>query len=138
MTHNTLAMLEKAKDLFVIKFGIKPELATFAPGRANLIGEHTDYNDGFVLPFALPYKTIFVAGRSRSEFTTIFSTAIPDAGVTFKIDKNLCVGEPSWANYVKGTIYQYLEDLPIGVAFNAVIISDVQLGSGLSSSAALE
>lgn len=136
--NNTFGMLAEASELFEIKFGVKPEIACFAPGRANLIGEHTDYNDGFVLPFALPYKTIIVAGRSKSEFTTVFSTAMPDSGVTFKIDQTLCKSEPSWANYVKGTIFQYLDDLPEGASFNAVIISDVPLGSGLSSSAALE
>jgi galactokinase len=138
MTNNTNEMLCQASQFFEERFGTKPEVACFAPGRANLIGEHTDYNDGFVLPFALPYKTIIVASRSTSEFTTVVSTSMPDEGVTFKIDKTLSKGEPSWANYVKGTIFQYLGDLPDGAAFNAVITSDVPLGSGLSSSAALE
>ena len=51
-------------------FGSDPEAAAFGPGRVNLIGEHTDYNDGFVLPFALPYRTVVVGGRSNTGGTT--------------------------------------------------------------------
>lgn len=135
---STEEMLAEAVALFREKYSSDPAVAAFAPGRANLIGEHTDYNDGFVLPFALPYKTIIVAAKSNDEETRICSTLVPDAPVSFKIDKDLSKGKPSWANYVKGTVYQYIEDLPKGCGFNAVIVSNVPLGSGLSSSAALE
>ncbi len=134
----TESMIVEAIALFREKYQSDPTVAAFAPGRANLIGDHTDYNDGFVLPFALPYKTIIVASKSTDAETKIYSTLMPDSPVSFKIDKDLKKGQPSWANYVKGTVYQYIEDLPKGCAFNAVIISNVPLGSGLSSSAAIE
>lgn len=140
------AMLLKAINTFRTNFGSDPEVAAFAPGRVNLIGEHTDYNDGFVLPFALPFRTIVVAskivdscGYSCTDSNIISCTINENATpVSFNVGPNLAKGQPEWANYVKGTVFHYLKDLPLNFAFNAVIISDVPLGSGLSSSASLE
>lgn len=109
--------------------------------RVNLIGEHTDYNDGFVLPFALPFKTIILGSKSSSATSRIFACNIADSTeklATFTIGESLSKGEPSWANYVKGTIFYYLQDLPKGASIDAVIASNVPIGSGLSSSASLE
>lgn len=130
----------EASALFREKFGEQPSHSVFAPGRVNLIGEHTDYNNGFVLPFALPYKTVVVGSRSTSPQSRVYSTMMPSdsEGLSFVIDGNLQKGGEAWSNYVKGTIYQYLSDLPKGFSINAVIHSNVPLGSGLSSSAALE
>lgn len=129
----------EAVRAFKEQFGSSPEVAVFAPGRVNLIGEHVDYNDGFVLPFALPFRTIVVGKKSTSNTTRVYSTAFKGTA-EFIINDTLSKGSPVWANYVKGTIFQYLKDLPTstGVAFDAVIWSDVPLGSGLSSSASLE
>ena len=140
------AMLLKAMDVFLRNYGSEPEVAVYAPGRVNLIGEHTDYNDGFVLPFALPFRTIVLASKIVDSCgyscidSNVVSCTIDDSNlpVSFRIDETLEKGQPTWANYVKGTIYHYLKDLPMNFAFNAVIISNVPLGSGLSSSAALE
>jgi len=115
-----------------------------------IIGEHTDYNDGFVLPFALPYRTYIVGSISASTESTVLS--ILDNSCTnedellsasFEINHDgLVKGEiVLWANYIKGTIYQYWRnhELPeAGCALNCVIVSNVPIGSGLSSSAALE
>lgn len=129
----------KAKEIFQECFGYSPTNAAAAPGRVNLIGEHTDYNDGFVLPFALPYTTIVVGAVTKEKKTTVYSAFNDNLSkVEFIVDKSLNKGEPSWANYVKGTVFQYLSDLPVGFAFDAVIVSNVPVGSGLSSSAALE
>lgn len=131
--------LLEAVNIFRSKFASNPEVAVFAPGRANLIGEHTDYNEGFVLPFALPYRTIIVASKASGENCTVYSTAIDGTPAVFRADKSLEQGEPGWANYVKGVIFQYLDDLShVKVAFNAIVVSNVPLGSGLSSSAAIE
>lgn len=129
--------LNKAIEVFESKFGGKPEIAAYGPGRVNLIGEHTDYNDGFVLPFALPYKTYLVGSRNSSGYGEVF-TLHSSESAKFKVDKDLAPGEPSWANYVKGTVFQYINDLPASFGFNGVIVSAVPIGSGLSSSAALE
>lgn len=134
-------LLSVAVARFEKEFASKPSSACYAPGRVNLIGEHTDYNDGFVLPFALPFRTVIVGSLvSGGEVSCIISGNIdgPDARCIFKIDHHLSKGAPSWANYVKGTIKQYVHDLPKGFAFNAVVVSNVPIGSGLSSSASLE
>jgi len=128
-------------DSFRQTFGTEAEVGAFAPGRVNLIGEHTDYNEGFVLPFALPYKTVVVGSKSadKERISRVFSCNMSSDGVvSFVCDSSLGKGLPIWANYVKGTVFQYIKDLPLGFAFDAVIISDVPLGSGLSSSASLE
>lgn len=131
--------LIEAVQIFRDKFSSNPDVAVFAPGRANLIGEHTDYNEGYVLPFALPYKTIIVASKTVNAECVVYSTAIDEMPAIFSADKTLSQGDPEWANYVKGVVYQYLDDLPHdGVSFNAVIVSNVPVGSGLSSSAAIE
>ena len=102
--------------------------------------EHTDYNDGFVLPFALPYKTIIVASRTPlNSPCVVYSLAMRNHPASFRANRSLTKGQPEWGNYVKGVIFQYLDDLPAeGASFNAVIASNVPLGSGLSSSAAIE
>ena len=131
--------LLSAIEIFRMYFGTSPKIGCFAPGRVNLNGEHTDYNDGFVLPFAIPYRTIIVGSLAEgTKESTIVSTAKGLTAATFEINGNLCKGDPEWANYIKGTIYQYLENLPANLAFNAVVVTDVPIGSGLSSSAALE
>ena len=102
-------------------------------------GEHVDYNEGFVLPFALPFRTIIVGSKSTSKYSRIYSLNMKDVEpVSFEINEQLAKGKPTWANYVKGTVFQYLNELPKDAAFDAVIWSNVPLGSGLSSSAALE
>jgi galactokinase len=108
----------------------------------NLIGEHVDYNDGFVLPFALGFRTVVVASFApdssggTSKVLTCMAGLEP---VSFVIGTDSMVkGKPTWGNYVKGTIAQYLDFIPAGMAINAVIASDVPMGSGLSSSASLE
>lgn len=91
-----------------------------------------------VLPFALPYRTYVIGSRiTNSTFSTVYSKSQADSAV-FQINGSLKKGYPKWANYIKGTIFQYLSDLEDNFAFNAVIVSNVPLGSGLSSSAALE
>jgi len=132
-------LLATAVYLFRDQFGSDPSVAAFAPGRVNLIGEHTDYNDGFVLPFALPYRTVIVGAKAQNTtVSTIISNARGISKALFEANSRLSKGNPEWADYVKGTVYQYLREIPGGAAFNAVIVSNVPIGSGLSSSAALE
>jgi len=130
-------VLKQATDRYVEVFGSTPNVKVFAPGRVNLIGEHTDYNGGFVLPFALPFKTVVVGSVSSETQSRVVSCSMGDVE-SFTINSELCKGEPAWVNYVKGTIFQYLEDLPTPFAVNICIASNVPLGSGLSSSASLE
>jgi galactokinase len=132
-----------AVDKFKEVFGSAPSTGAFAPGRVNLIGEHTDYNDGFVLPFALPFRTVIVGRKAdrKDNLCRIYSCTIAgaDAGpIEFNANQNLSCSTPSWTNYFCGVVFQYLNELPSNVAFDAVVTSDVPLGSGLSSSASFE
>ena len=142
MASNMARDVERAVEKFRSIFHTEPQVCVFAPGRVNLIGEHTDYNDGFVFPFALPYRTVMVGSKvpTNSKTCKVVSMNMPEneANIEFCIDSSLNKGLPSWGNYVKGTIFQYLKDLPSECAFNAVITSSIPIGSGLSSSAALE
>lgn len=129
---------------------------TVAPGRVNLIGEHTDYTGGFVLPFAIDYSTLIygtgtlvqaaAADTEASKIVLRFvSTSKPEHVIEHTLTHQSQPPEPnsgsSWTWYVIGTVAQYLPDLPtsnIQVELNFSIAGDVPLGSGLSSSASLE
>ncbi|KAJ3607596.1 hypothetical protein NHX12_024647 [Muraenolepis orangiensis] len=135
-------VVEEARRLFEQNFGSRPEVEVCAPGRVNLIGEHTDYNDGFVLPMALALVTVVVGTRDAGRSVTIV-TANEDVAeprrVEFQMPNDgspLSPGQPGWANYVRGVVQHYrASPLP---GFKAVIASTVPLGGGLSSSASLE
>ena len=118
-------------------FGIDPDLIVRSPGRINIIGEHTDYNDGFVLPAAID-KAAYVALSLRTDgeihlhaqdLNETFSTSITDLKP---------VGNVSWPNYMLGSAAQFLKRNLTLTGFNAVLSSDVPIGAGLSSSAAVE
>ncbi|KAI9523834.1 hypothetical protein NQZ68_024356 [Dissostichus eleginoides] len=122
--------------------GDAPLIAVCAPGRVNLIGEHTDYNQGFVLPMALPLVTVVVGSQTCGRDVTVV-TVTEDADEPHRVDFSLpadgaplAPGLPRWANYVKGVIEHYRA--PPVPGFRAVIASSVPLGGGLSSSASLE
>ncbi|KAK5895561.1 hypothetical protein CgunFtcFv8_009245 [Champsocephalus gunnari] len=122
--------------------GDAPLIAVCAPGRVNLIGEHTDYNQGFVLPMALPLVTVVVGSQTCGRDVTVV-TATEHADEPHRVDFSLpadgaplAPGLPRWANYVKGVIEHYRA--PPVTGFRAVIASSVPLGGGLSSSASLE
>ncbi|XP_030019250.1 galactokinase [Sphaeramia orbicularis] len=136
-------LVAEARNLYGQVFGGEaPQVAVCAPGRVNLIGEHTDYNQGFVLPMALPLVTVVVGRQTPGQDVTIV-TATKDADEPRRVDFSiptdgsaLAPGSPSWANYVKGVIHHYRA--PPVPGFRAVIASSVPLGGGLSSSASLE
>ncbi|KAK3909424.1 Galactokinase [Frankliniella fusca] len=134
-------LLREGCSLFRERFGGDPEAAGCGPGRVNLIGEHTDYNDGFVLPMALPMVTLVIGRRSGSSTVTL-CTGSPDADEPKRTsfpaptpDAPLKPGAPKWANYVKGVMAHFPGGCP---GFDAVVISSVPMGGGLSSSASLE
>jgi galactokinase len=123
-------------EVFATQFGRTPTLYR-APGRVNLIGEHTDYNDGFVLPAALELST-WVAIAPREDRTLTLYSALMDETRAFDLD----VTEPQpckdWTDYVRGVAWVLqAQGHPVPGA-DLAIASDVPLGAGLSSSAALE
>ncbi|MEK7257583.1 MAG: galactokinase [Bacteroidota bacterium] len=129
--------MNRLKKEFEARFSAPPELLVRAPGRINLIGEHTDYNDGFVLPAAID-KAIWFAASRRSDGR--FAFAALDLGKFFISENATPVLQQNhiWANYLLGVVSEARKD---GLAFgglNLVFTGDVPLGAGLSSSAAIE
>lgn len=140
---NAHDLLKKGYALYEQKFNAKPQWAGCAPGRVNLIGEHVDYNDGYVLPMCLPTVTVLVGSRNNSDEIHLHSDsarADKPTDITFEVPKvkKLTPGVPKWANYVKGVVSVFNDTVTTVPGFNAVILSSVPMGSGLSSSAALE
>jgi galactokinase len=128
---------ERAIAAYRERFGEEPRWLSAAPGRVNLIGEHTDYNDGFVLPMAIEGQTAIAAGPSDEPAATLASGAFRDT-TTFDLTAPLTPGPRQWGSYVAGVIEgARRRGTPVG-GFRAAIESDVPLGAGLSSSAALE
>jgi galactokinase len=120
---------------FLDLFGAPAAVVATAPGRVNLIGEHTDYNDGFVLPAAIPLSTRVELSPAPRSHVRAWSAAYPgDAPSAFPLD----VGPPQgdWLDYVRG-LTRVLRGAGLNTGFDVRIASDIPPGSGLSSSAAL-
>jgi galactokinase len=120
---------------FKRRFGAEPAYLVRAPGRVNLIGEHTDYNDGFVLPMAIN-RAVWVALRPRGDGQVRVYSQDFDQTNEFVLD-DLHKGS-GWAEYVKGVAWALLQATPALSGFDGVVAGDVPIGAGLSSSAAWE
>lgn len=132
------AATERVRSAFFDVYGVEPTVTWSAPGRVNLIGEHTDYNDGFVLPFALPSRTA-VAGRVAGGHPewTVWSESTGQA-VKFGGADLVPGSVTGWAAYPAGVVWS-LREAGISVPpATLAITSDVPVGAGVSSSAALE
>ncbi|MFC8849537.1 MULTISPECIES: galactokinase [unclassified Micromonospora] len=129
---------DRASAGFRRRYGTPAAGRWAAPGRVNLIGEHTDYNDGFVLPFALPLRTVVAAAPRDGDRWTVWSE-LTDDEVEFGADEVAAPGRVTgWAAYVAGVVWALREAGHPVPGARLAIASDVPLGSGLSSSAALE
>ena len=124
------------KSKFKELFGGEP-LVIRAPGRINLIGEHTDYNDGFVMPAAVDKEIYFGVSHSADERSVIYSIKY-DERFQVNLDAITPVDAPRWANYLLGVLHQFRENGYAVRPFYCVFGGDVPLGAGMSSSAALE
>ena len=118
-------------------FGRAPEVSVQAPGRVNLIGEHTDYNDGFVLPTTIPQHTRVELARSNDDVVRIWSTSMAtEAPATYRLGAE--ARQQTWIDYPQGVPAVLAEAGAELVGFDARIESTIPRGSGLSSSAAEE
>jgi galactokinase len=124
------------EDAFTRRFGRPPRFVARAPGRVNLIGEHTDYNDGFVLPMAIDRAT-WIALGPRDDRRVRLRSVLFDEEVEIDLD-HLVRGGPGWAEYVKGVAWALLDSRQALRGWDGVVAGDVPLGAGLSSSASFE
>ena len=119
-------------------YGRPAAVAVRAPGRVNLIGEHTDYNDGFVLPIAIERQTVALVAPRDDRTVRLASLQMPDGPAEIDLDGAIEPGEPAWANYCIGVVAGLLARGEKLVGADVLFDSDVPLGGGLSSSASLE
>lgn len=138
---------DDAAALFEQLTGRTPDGVWSAPGRVNLIGEHTDYNDGFVLPFAIPHRTYAAVGMRADDRIRVISTFADDAPVEIALDELVTLfptpagAAPAvveWVAYPLGVAWALQLAGAAGTGVDIAIASDVPVGAGLSSSAAIE
>ena len=128
----------RAAAWFAGAFGTAPDGAWLAPGRVNLIGEHTDYNEGFVLPFALSRGTLAAVSRRADDVLEVRSRQVSGGGAVIPAGPLTPGSVTGWAAYPAGVVWAMrAAGYPVG-GVRMVIDSDVPRGAGLSSSAALE
>ena len=114
-------------------------LVVKSPGRINLLGEHVDYNDGFVMPASINFSTVFCIAEASDGITEIFSMKYNEFHIVQLDLQNISpVAEPGWANYLLGVLHQLVkEGFPVK-PFKCVFGGNIPLGAGLSSSASIE
>lgn len=131
-----MALQQQVEQAFQDRFGTSPSIVVRAPGRVNLIGEHTDYNDGFVLPMAIN-RAVWVALRPRTDGYVVLHSVDYEQTAEFSLSE-MIRRHDSWAEYVKGVAWALQEAGHRLTGFDGVVIGDVPRGAGLSSSAAIE
>src|SRR5215208_7128007 len=137
------ALIDHITDIFQATFGKAPVHIARAPGRVNLLGEHVDYNDGFVLPAAIEQATYIAFSPTDADQTTLVAADF-DQQASFSPQtipsKTQADGSPllEWAQYPAGVMWALTENQLEARGMNAVYASDVPRGSGLSSSASVE
>lgn len=134
-----MSLKDKTQQIFTDTFGYPAPLTIQAPGRVNLIGEHTDYNDGFVLPCAIDYQTVISGGKRDDRIVRVIAADYDNQSDEFSLDKPIMAHDSQqWSNYVRGVVkHLQKRDKNFGGA-DLVISGNVPQGAGLSSSASLE
>ncbi|WP_370548305.1 galactokinase [Edwardsiella tarda] len=127
------------REIFTREFGYVPTCCVQAPGRVNLIGEHTDYNDGFVLPCAIDYQTVISCAARPDRQVRVIAADYANQQDSFSLDAPIVAHDSMmWSNYVRGVIKHLQQRCDTIGGVDMVISGNVPQGAGLSSSAALE
>lgn len=127
---------ERVQRAFQVRFGAAPRYVVRAPGRVNLIGEHTDYNDGFVLPMAIEHG-VWIALRPRHDRQVLIYSLDYEQTVSFSLD-GFRHGKKRWGEYIKGVARALQRKGYALTGWEGVMCGNVPIGAGLSSSAAAE
>lgn len=133
MTQKTLV-----RDLFYQQFQIPAEFVCYAPGRVNIIGDHTDYNEGFVLPAAINYGTTIAASARQDKKVEVYAYDCDSQKNIFSLNNIVFDEQVMWSNYVKGTLQALMNKYPNINGANLIVVGNVPQGAGLSSSASFE
>ena len=130
-------LIKKTTAFFEENFGSEPKKIVLSPGRINIIGEHVDYNDGYVLPAAIDKIICFAFEKNYTNTSKIIAIDLDDS---FEVDltTDMELTDNVWTNYIRGVINQLKIKGFKFEGFNCVFSSNIPVGSGLSSSAALE
>ncbi|MFS7249981.1 galactokinase [Rahnella rivi] len=129
----------KTLEIFADKFGYPATITIKAPGRVNLIGEHTDYNDGFVLPCAIDYETVIACAQRNDRTIRVIAADYDNDEDSFSLDEPILHSDTHpWANYVRGVVKHLMLRNKDFSGADMVISGNVPQGAGLSSSASLE
>ncbi|MBL7727142.1 MAG: galactokinase [Dinghuibacter sp.] len=134
MNNNKTTLRSSFLDCFP---GSEEVICVRAPGRINIIGEHTDYNEGFVLPAAIN-KAAYVTIAKRSDDEIHLVAANLNETFSIRLSDLKTIGDVNWPNYIIGCVAQFVKRGVLVTGFNCVLTSDVPMGAGLSSSAAIE
>ncbi|GLP71572.1 galactokinase [Streptomyces sp. SAI-126] len=129
---------QQVRDGFTELYGTEPEGVWSAPGRVNLIGEHTDYNDGFVMPFALPHTAVAAVSRREDGVLRLHSADVEGGVVELRLDDLAPESDRNWTAYPAGVVWALREAGHPVTGADVHLASTVPAGAGLSSSAALE
>ena len=134
-----MTLKTSTQQIFADKFGYAADHTFQAPGRVNLIGEHTDYNDGFVLPCAIDYQTVIACARRDDRQVRVIAADYENQQDIFSLDEPILThNDQMWSNYVRGVVKHLLKRSKNVGGVDMVIAGDVPQGAGLSSSASLE
>lgn len=133
-----LALIQRVRDGFSKQYGRDPDLLVHAPGRVNLIGEHTDYNDGFVLPCAIPFGTVVALGARGDDRIAAVALDLDEATDSFDLASAPArLAEGHWANHLRGVATALPHFGLSATGADIAIAGNVPKGAGLSSSASL-
>ena len=133
-------LADNAAKVFAERFGHEPSITVAAPGRVNIIGEHIDYNDGLVLPMAIDRHTVITAAlndRGEVDRARVYS-AEQDETLVVPVHPGNKPKTEGWARYIEGVLSGYAQRRIHPPTFDAVVTTNIPIGGGLSSSAALE
>ncbi|MFD7935192.1 galactokinase [Streptomyces sp. NPDC048253] len=129
---------QEVREGFVRLYGAEPEGVWAAPGRVNLIGEHTDYNDGFVMPFALPHIAVAAVARRTDGVLRLHSADLDSGVAELRLDELTPESDDAWTAYPAGVVWALREAGHAVTGADIHLSSTVPSGAGLSSSAAIE
>lgn len=131
-------LVDQVISSFVANFESQPDAVVQAPGRVNLIGEHTDYNDGFVLPCAINFNTVIAAKRRQDNTVNVIALDYDHQRDSFDCSQPIQPSKYQWANYVRGVVQQLVLSEATIQGLDIVVTGNVPQGAGLSSSASFE